>query len=237
MLADAICCGDSAEMLGFKRPDKVVEHRAEPDQKRIRGAIMADPRLPSAELLRQLLRYDPDTGKLYWRLRDVSHFTSGSYSAERKANAWNARNAGQEAFTDIGNHGYAHGAINGTLYLAHRVIWAMETGEWPEGDVDHRDGVRGNNRFANLRAVSHAINMRNMTSHTSRGSGVPGVQWRPCRSKWRARIMVDGKERSIGHFDTKEQAVAARIAAQRSYGFTDRHGALDRSLNRKITEN
>lgn len=198
---------------------------------------MADKRLPSVNLLRQLLRYDRNTGKLFWRRRAAVHFTDGAYTAARKAAAWNARYAEQEAFTDVGSHGYPNGSINGTLHLAHRVIWAMETGAWPEGDVDHRDGIKTRNVWSNLRAVSHAVNMRNMAGRAESEAGVSGVQWRASRSKWRARIMVDGKERSIGHFDTKEEAVAARMEAQKEHGFTARHGVpLDLDWKSKITE-
>ncbi|RSU58020.1 HNH endonuclease [Sphingobium yanoikuyae] len=231
------CCLDSAEMLGFIGSTGATNTPPSLTKNRIRGAIMAAKRLPSVDLLRQLLRYERDTGKLFWHPRTADHFTDGAYSAERKAAAWNARYAGQEAFTDVGSHGYRNGSINGKLYLAHRVIWAMETGEWPEGDVDHRNGVKTRNEWLNLRAVPHSINMRNMTGRAESEAGVSGVQWRASRSKWRARIMVDGKERCIGHFDSKEEAVAARLTAQKEHGFTDRHGMpLDLDWKSKIAE-
>lgn len=219
-------CEQSSILLENQRLDGCYQHAAEPDHNRIRGAIMADKRLPSVELLRQLLRYEPDTGKLFWLARDAHHFVDGTYSAGRKARAWNARYANTEAFTDIGSHRYPNGSIDGVLYLAHRVIWAMKTGEWPEFEVDHIDGDRTNNRWVNLRSVTHAVNLRNAAGKSCNTSGATGVCWRASRGKWRARIMIDGVERSLGHFDRFEDAAAAREAAQRAFDFTARHGEL-----------
>lgn len=219
-------CAKTAEMLGKLRLDGCYQHAAEPDHNRIRGAFMADKPLPDAELLRQLLRYEPETGKLFWLVRKPYHFTTGVMSPVRKAAAWNGRNAGNEAFTDIGDHGYYHGSINGRLYLAHRVIWAIQTGSWPEADIDHINGVRSDNRWYNLQSVSHAINLRNSAGKSCNTSGVTGVSWRPTRGKWRARIMVDGKETTLGHFSDFHDAVAARQSALMDHGFSARHGRL-----------
>jgi hypothetical protein len=120
--------------------------------------------------------------------------------------------------------GYRLGAIFNEKHLAHRVIWAMQTGKWPVGDIDHIDGDRLNNRWSNLRLVSHAVNGRNAVLKSSNTSGANGVSYRPDRGKWRARIMVDGREKSLGHFDSYREAVEARRAAQGRYGFTNRHG-------------
>lgn len=221
-----LVCQKHMKMLENQRPEPVLEHRSEPDHNAIGVAIMADRELPSPTLLRQLLDYNPETGKLVWRERLPVHFTDGAYSAVRCCKSWNRVNAGNQAFTHIMGIGYAQGSVNGRLLLAHRVIWAIVTGEWPQGDIDHINGNRSDNRWANLREVSHAINLRNASGKSNNTSGATGVSYRADRGKWRARVMVDGRERSLGSFDSLDAAVAARAAAMGSDGFTKRHGEL-----------
>lgn len=188
---------------------------------------MAECQLPSVALLRQLLRYESDTGLLFWEERPVEMFIGGKYSPERRAASWNSRCAGREAFTYVNSAGYRTGAINDTLLLAHRVIWAIHYGIWPEHDVDHIDGDKLNNRIANIRDVPQAVNTRNAVGKSNNTSGVTGVSFRPDRGKWRARIMIDYREINLGHFDTLEEATIAREAALKQYDFTDRHGSFD----------
>ena len=187
---------------------------------------MANRELPSPSLLRQLLSYDPESGKLFWLPRRPDAFAPSKYSPERRCKTWNSANAGKEAFTYRMKHGHRQGSINDQLLLAHRVVWAWMTGAWPEADIDHINGDPTDNRWVNLRSVTHAINTRNSAGKSNNSSGATGVDWRPDKRKWRARVMVNGKERSLGHFDSFEDAVSAREAALLQDGFTKRHGAL-----------
>lgn len=108
----------------------------------------------SIELLRQLLRYEPETGKLYWLSRDVSLFhESATRTAAGTCKWWNGRFAGKEAFTATGVHGCRAGRIFGQAHYAHRVAWALHHGGWPTDEIDHQDGDRANNRISNLREV------------------------------------------------------------------------------------
>lgn len=173
-----------------------------------------------------LLRYEPETGLLFWKERPVEMFTGGEYAPERRAASWNSRYAGKQAFTSIASHGYREGDIDGVRYLAHRIIWAMCHGAFPVRHIDHIDGDKLNNRIANLRDVPQAVNTRNAVGKSNNTSGATGVNWRASRGKWRARIMVNYQERTIGHFDTFEEAVAAREAEAERLGFTERHGTF-----------
>lgn len=179
--------------------------------------------LPSPELLRKLLRYEPDTGKLYWRERTPDMFVDGKRSAEGCCSNWNSRYAGKEAFTAFQN-GYLHGSIFDRLYLTHRVIWAICHGAWPLAQIDHINGDRRDNRIKNLRSVSHAENGKNQKLSLRNTSGVCGVSWHGSRKKWHSRIMLDGKELHIGYFTDKADAIAARKAAEAKYGFHPNHG-------------
>jgi hypothetical protein len=110
--------------------------------------------------------------------------------------------------------------FDGKLVYAHRLIWAIVAGEQAK-DVDHidRDGL--NNKWANLRSVSHSVNGRNQKMHSTNTSGSSGVSYRKDSNKWRARIMVDGAEKNLGTFKDKQAAIAARREAEIIYEYMD----------------
>lgn len=127
------------------------------------------------EVLRELLDYDPETGVLTWKHRDVKWFRDGErISAQGAANIWNGRYAGSQAFSFNRQSGYVHGNVLSRKYKAHRVAYAMMTGEWPKDDIDHIDGVRDNNRWSNLRAATKSENCRNCGPR-NRTTGYKGV--------------------------------------------------------------
>lgn len=157
----------------------------------------------------QLLRYEPDTGKLFWLVRHPSMFSAGVRSAEWSAAKWNTRYAGKEAFTTVSANGYKQGKILGDGQQAHRLMWLLQTGEWPEADVDHINGVRTDNRWTNLRAATRAENNRNRVSHRIATSRFLGVCWAQREGKWRATIKAHDGLKHIGYFDSEEAAAHA----------------------------
>ena len=181
--------------------------------------------LPSPELLRKILRYEPDTGKLFWRERSVDMFADSKHNAELACSAWNSRFAGKDALTAFNCNGYKTGSILNRCYLAHRIIWAMVYDEWPE-NIDHINGVRDDNRIQNLRSVSRSENNRNKKRQSNNASGVCGVNWHKQHSKWRAYIKADGKVKNLGYFTDFDDAVAARKEAEAEYGYHENHGRV-----------
>lgn len=175
----------------------------------------------SPEVLRSLVAYSPDTGALVWRERPAS-----SFKAPHMAACWNRNYAGQPALAALNSEGYGTGSVLGERMKAHRVAWAIQTGQWPKGEVDHLNGVRSDNRWANLRDVPRSRNQRNARMQRNNTSGATGVTWRGDRQKWRADMSLNGRYVFLGEFARKEDAERARIAAQRQNGFTDRHGKL-----------
>lgn len=176
--------------------------------------------LPSPETLRKLLRYEPETGKLFWKRRGACGFSSA-----KSMNAWNARYAGKDAFTSRGGaSGWHQGAVWGRLLLAHRVAWAIHYGEWPKKQIDHINGDASDNRIENLRDVDHAENMKNRRVHKNSKSGVIGVYWCKSSGSWRADILVNGKKHHLGRFAKKDAAAAARKSAEKKFGFHPNHG-------------
>lgn len=184
---------------------------------------MATKALPAQEVLNQLLSYEPDAGRLRWKPRDVSWFApSSTRSAEHIAALWNSRYAGQYALDCISANGYREGHLFGTLVKAHRVIWKMLHGTDP-AQIDHDDGDRSFNGFRNLNAATNATNTKNAKKRADNTSGAVGVTWYPhdrVTGKWLAKI----KGKHIGMFNTFDEAVAARKAAEVQHGFHPNHG-------------
>lgn len=169
--------------------------------------------------LARLLRYEPETGKLFWLRRPLSMFPD-----ERAWKIWNTRYANFEAFTSLNPSGYRRGAIFGRTFAAHRVAWAVHHGEWPQGEIDHINGNRADNRLSNLREVDSAGNHKNLSRASNNKSGVTGVHWCNTWNRWIAKIKVGGKTKSLGQFEHFENAVAARQKAQQELGFDIGHG-------------
>lgn len=169
-------------------------------------------------LLPLLMRYEPETGKLFWLQRPRAFFKS-----EREWKRWNTRYAGKEAFTP-NSSGYLDGMIFRQMYRAHQVAWALHHGNWPEENIDHINGDRADNRIDNLRLASFKENARNTKLRRTNKSGCVGVL--PLRRRWRAYIYAENEQRHIGVFDTYEEAVAARKEAEARYGFHPNHGRV-----------
>jgi hypothetical protein len=184
------------------------------------------------EELRRLVAYNPQTGALTWLPREPKHFRAGRedkegrHSPAHRAKVWNSHYAGTPALAAIERAGYGHGDIFAKRYKAHRVAWALYYGEWPEGEIDHINGIRSDNRLINLRVVSHKDNMRNQRLSKANKSGVIGVCWASHRGKWSAQIKVNRKKLHLGLFGTIKEAAAARKAAERKYGFHPNHGRV-----------
>ena len=164
---------------------------------------MANRPLPTPEILRQLLRYEPETDKLFW-LPPLRHM----FATQRGYAISVARRCGKEAFTTI-NHGYKTAAISGTTLYAHRVIWALNHGEWPDRDIDHINGEKTDNRLCNLRLATRAENLLNTGPRVTSRSGRKGVHWTEKGGKWVAQIRSGGKTRTLGRFTEIEDAAAA----------------------------
>lgn len=170
-------------------------------------------------LLRTLLIYDPETGKLFWKPRPSSMFPTPARAA-----AWNAIRAGKEAFATIHASGYRRTTILNQTINAHRLIYAMVYGEWPP-EVDHINGIRHDNRLCNLRGVTKAENARNVASPRN-VSGVCGVIFYKKLGKWGAYINRDKKRVHLGVYAEKATAVAARKRAELEYAYGPTHGRL-----------
>jgi hypothetical protein len=171
------------------------------------------------KVLEQVLEYKPETGKLYWKPRPTEMFPS-----ERIAKTWNTSWAGREAFTAVNDNGYFVGAVFAKNLRAHRVVWALKHGEWPQGQIDHINGNRLDNRLSNLRCVSHQANGKNQKLRSTNTSGLTGVDYVARLSKWRAQIIDNGKNKYLGVYPTAEEALSVRREWEAKLGFHANHG-------------
>lgn len=173
-------------------------------------------RTVAIEYLKTRLSYDPQSGLLSWLPRDRSEFKS-----DRAYRAWVGRFQNREGFTAMTANGYKIGRIGQINIFAHRVAWALHYGGWPDGEIDHINGNRSDNRIANLRVVSTKENARNRRLDHRNTTGVSGVYWHKEVGKWCAAI---GKREKLGYFSDFDEAVKARKAAEDRYGYHANHG-------------
>lgn len=166
----------------------------------------------TAEYVRQILDYDPETGRLRWKYRIDTTPT------------WNKRFSGRSAGW-LGKDGYLRVLINNKGYLQHRLAWLIMTGSWPEVIIDHQDLNRSNNKWENLRLANHAQNKSNSDANANNHSNLKGVSFHRATGKWRARIGHAGESKFLGLFPTKEDAHDAyRKESVKLYGDFARAG-------------
>lgn len=171
-----------------------------------------------------VLKYDSETGRLFWKERPLSLFNDRKGKARANWLRWNKVYAGKEAFTALTTQGYKHGGIFWKLYRAHRIAWLLHYGEWPSGDIDHLNGDPADNRITNLNDGSTTDNMLNQRRYKNNKSGMGGVAWHSRDKKWAVYANIGGKRRSLGYFLHKDDAIAARRKANNEMGFSGRHG-------------
>lgn len=129
------------------------------------------------ERLWELLNYDPDTGIFTRRV------ARGSYKAGEVAGR-------------VATNGYIDISVDGRRYGGHRLAWLYMTGRWPANDCEHKDRVRSNNAWSNLREATRSQNLGNVLAKGIQKNG----------KGWQATIMIRGKRMMLGTYNTSEEA-------------------------------
>ena len=133
-----------------------------------------------------LFTYDPDTGDLRWK-------TSGEIAG------W------------VENTGYRRVKVFGERYIVSRIAWTMFYGAPPDGEVDHINGNRADDRICNMRECSASQNSCNRKRPSHNTTGFKGVQ--RAGKSFRARIMKNGETIDLGCFPTARMAFERRLTA------------------------
>lgn len=169
------------------------------------------------EEIREWVDYNPDTGEFVWKPGKHWRPNIGAAFVGKPAGTWHKGKRNLTAYLYI--------SIHRKKYAGHRIAWALQTGEWPERNIDHIDGDGRNNRWDNLRQASVSENHKNSPKQRNNTSGVTGVSYRKDMKKWYAYIHhPPGKMISLGFYDKLEDSIAARKAAEKEYGYHENHG-------------
>lgn len=154
----------------------------------------------TAQLLREVLNYDPETGLFTWANPPSRKVKRGTVAGSMQV------------------QGYARVKLFKKEYLQHRLAWLYVHGSWPKHEIDHINGNRSDNRIRNLRDVPKAFNMQNRraANRTNMSTGVLGVTYRPKEGVYAAKIGISGRRVSLGLFKTVRDAQAAYLEAKKS---------------------
>lgn len=150
--------------------------------------------------LRELLSYDPNSGVFTWVAPTNRRIRVGARTGQVRPD------------------GYSQLQIDGRRYLAHRLAWCYVYGDWPNGELDHINGLRSDNRVANLRVVTRSENMQNQRAPRGKNPYL-GVSYHRASGRWAAQLSVAGRNTHLGLFDTPEQAQAAYTGTKKAHSY------------------
>jgi len=151
------------------------------------------------------------------RLKEILH-----YNPKAGIFTWLRTRGGAIKGDDVGyinKVGYRIIGIDNKLYNASRLAWLYMSGYFPEHEVDHRDRIKNNNKWENLRHVSHQCNLRNCKKRNTNTSGITGVSWHKRCKKWQVQIKTLDRLIHIGYFNSKLNAAKARWEAEKGHNF------------------
>jgi hypothetical protein len=147
--------------------------------------------------LKKHVKYDPVTGVLTRLIRTSNRVCVGDVVG-----------------TNHGN-GYLRVNINGWQEYAHRVAWFYMTGKMPKHEIDHKNGIRSDNRWKNIREATRRTNMENQRGARADNKSTGLIGAYKCRGKFRASIQTRKKQIHIGVFDTAMEAHLAYLNKKR----------------------
>jgi hypothetical protein len=156
--------------------------------------------------LKEVLRYDSDSGLFFWTKDMGSRAKIGEQAGSPRKN------------------GYLSIMVDKKSHYCHRLAWLYIYGEFPDGEVDHINHNKSDNRLCNLRAVLHCQNGKNTKLPTDNKSGVVGVILDKANNKWMAYINSEGKRKHLGRYSDYFEAICVRKSAESKYGFHPNHG-------------
>lgn len=145
--------------------------------------------------LMEVLRYDPATGLFGWLVKPNRRIAVGQVAGCVK-----------NTYVTIG--------VDGVLHYAHRLAWLYMTGDFPAGEVDHRNRIKHDNRWCNLREATGEQNNANKGVPSHNSSGAKGVSLCKRSGKWRAYVKKGRKSFSLGYYNSVSEAAKAASDAR-----------------------
>lgn len=143
------------------------------------------------DFVMSVLDYDPETGHLTWKVRTSCRATVGAIAGHRMA------------------VGYWNVSVGGRRVYAHRLIWLMVHGRWPEPTLDHINMDKLDNRLCNLREATHLEQSGNLRSN--KRVGLKGAVYHKQIGKWVAQC----RHKHLGCYETEVEAHEAYMKAAR----------------------
>ena len=150
--------------------------------------------------LKQMLWYDPKTGVFRWR-----HERNNG-----KIKPWSVAGSPD-------NKGHIKIQIGKQMHRAHRLAWLYMTGEFPISTIDHKNLVKSDNRWCNLREADAKQNQWNTGIRADNTSGVKGVHFCKTWKRWVASVRVNGVRHHVGRFSTVEEAAKAVLEFRKTH--------------------
>jgi len=154
----------------------------------------------NATRVREVISFDVATGIFRWIKPNSQRTPVGSVAGGKRVT------------------GYIAISIDGHRYQAHRLAWLYVNGKWPSLEIDHINGLRSDNRIANLREASRSENQQNRKTPSSRKlrhSAFMGVSMDKRDGIYFAQIKTNGKTKNLGRFIAQEDAHVAYLKAKR----------------------
>jgi len=150
--------------------------------------------------LKEILTYDELSGIFYWKVCRGSRISVGKPAGS------------------LDRQGYWIIKLHNKQYKAHRLAWLYKNGRIDDSlEIDHKNRIRSDNRFDNIRLVDKSLNQQNRSLQENNTSGIKGVSFNKKCNKWYAYITLNGKRTYLGLFINKEDAVRARVKAEEIY--------------------
>lgn len=159
---------------------------------------------PSQQRLKCLFNYCGKSGSLIWKQNKDPKFIGKVAGVKRK-------------------DGYYSVYVDGDKFAVHRLIYKYMTGKEPV-IIDHINGDPSDNRWCNIRSVSHQENNMNVGLLKNNKTGTTGVTYRADQNRYIAIVRINRQNHHLGSYKTEAEAIAARKAANILLGFSERHG-------------
>ena len=157
--------------------------------------------------LKELLFYDPLTGAFTWNVIRPGVSLGNSAGC-------------------LNEDGYIQIGLDGTKYLAHRLVWLYVFGKFPDNTIDHDDHDKTNNKLLNLFDVSLSNNQKNRSLSAANTSGVPGIRFRTDHKSWVANIRVNSRQIYLYEGRDFFEACCRKKSAELLHGFHENHGRI-----------